>query len=541
MTMNTCSIIRLFAVLWLLYSLNATASPTGPEIAQLINNRYQSTASTCAASKPAWQCNGVLVLANPRAAGQPFWAHNSDATALGAEGASYLRRDLGIRQLPVHHGVIFSDLFSAVGDGKTLSVLCAYPFTQPIDATRSNYGCAPASTFHPNLVDASSCSAIGVTDSDAWLTHFQQTGNQPTAQCSLSANDPRQFNASLKAHEGLDSEWSATANRLQVANWDSASPTSVPVQALYYDINQTGTLISAQHDQRDYFNATGDWLPILRMDLNDGSGNVFGFNLQDQLYTGYQIASAMNRRYSDTRSECANGLSAYFCGGILIRATQATSSFHAWDPSPNSVGRNGVSFSYLRADVGTTKTLGAAGFTMKESSAPALHPITLRCAYPANAGTSSIPDSCRASCDQEGVTTVAAWQSKYGASPSNSCAFTATSAQFQLSIQVRTVLSASDRASWNEIIIAAWPQGIPDQIPLEALFYASTATRPQAQFIQHDFFTQTARFLPVVRMTLGAADGTVFSYLPEDQLAEGAPGRRSLDPYSDEAASTTSD
>ncbi|MFK3795441.1 MULTISPECIES: hypothetical protein [unclassified Pseudomonas] len=61
MTVDTCSIIRLFAVVWLLDSLNATASPTGPEIAQLINNRYPSTASTSAASKPAWQCNGVLI------------------------------------------------------------------------------------------------------------------------------------------------------------------------------------------------------------------------------------------------------------------------------------------------------------------------------------------------------------------------------------------------------------------------------------------------------------------------------------------------
>lgn len=534
MTMNTLSAFTLL-LMGLFQCLNALAAPTGPEIAQLINNRYQSTASTCAASKPAWQCNGVLVQAKTRTTGQTFWQHDSDATALGAEGFSYLRRDLGIRQLPVHYGVIFSDLFTAVGDGKTLDVLCSYPFTQELNANRSASGCGLPAALQSTLADASSCSAIGVTDSSTWLAHFQQSENQPAAQCSLSAEDARQFDASLKAHEAMGSEWSATVNRLQVANWDSTTPASIPVQALFYDINQTGTLSNAQQDQRDYFKATGDWLPVLRMDLNDSSGKVFGFNLQDQLYVGYQVADHMNQRFANDAPACPDGSAAYNCNGVLFRSNLATTQFHAWDPSPGSIANNGVSFSYARKDVSILSVVFSRpyGFTFRELAAPTIHHPELRCAYPYDAGTSGSPDPCTflGECVALDIHTVADWKAKYNSNPGRGCAFANTPEQFQLSIDVRHEYPT--RTDWNEMMMAAW-QGVPaTDLPLEALFYLHNSTGlPQAQFIQHDYFTQTERFLPVVRMTLNATDGRVFGYLPEDQLAVGAPGTRSLDCYS---------
>lgn len=505
--------IKRMALLVLLCAPHAQAAITGPETTQLLNNRYQSTTTTCAASKPAWYCNGVLVKTRMPVAGQTFWQHDDNATALGAEGLVYLRKDLGISQLTQANGVIFSDLFTAIGEGKTLDVLCAYPFTQELDASRSDYGCALMTSA--TTADVSSCAALGVTDSPTWLAHFQQSGNQPAQQCSLSSLLPQQFDASLKAHRGLGSEWSARANRLQVRNWDASIPQRVPVQALFYDINQVGTLTAAQKDQRDYFNATGQWLPVLRMNLNDSDGQVFGFNGQDQLYVGYSVAARMNARYTDTRPECSNQQAAYFCDGVLIRGAAATAGFHAWNPSPNSVGRNGVSFSYIRADTGITGLAAAQGFTMKELFSPAVHPLTLRCSYPVNAGTSGIPNSCRISCEQQNIVTVQAWRNAYGASPGSSCAFTASASQFQLSIEVRTVLSASARAAWNEPIIAAWPQDIPTQIPLESLFYTTTASLAAAQFIQHDYFNVTGRFLPIMKLTLTQIPA--FSYNPADQ------------------------
>ncbi|HEY0287843.1 MAG TPA: hypothetical protein VGC62_12665 [Pseudomonas sp.] len=492
------------------------------QTAELLNQRYLNTPSRCAASQPAWHCSGVLVQAIVRPAGQMFWQHDADATRLGAQGLAYLRRDLSIGQLPQPHGVIFHDRYTAIADGKSLEAVCAYPLAQPPAPGRADYGCALPAKSYARSADVSSCQAIGVTDAATWLVHFQQQGNQPAAQCSLSSLDALQFAASLQAHEQLGGEWATSTNQLQVRNWDPTAPLAAPVQGLFYNINQTGALVQAQQDQRDYFNATNQWLPVLRMDLRDDTGKVFGFNLQDQLYTGYEVASDLNTRFANTSTVCGDK-PAYFCNGVMIRAAEAAAAFHAWNPSANSIGRNGVSFSVIRSDVGTSKLAATHGFIAKASSAPAAHPLTLRCIYPANAGTSNIPDSCRASCEQEGIVTVEGWKARYASTPKNSCAFAVNAAQFELSVQVRTTLSVAERAKWNELIIAAWPQDIPKELPLEAFFYTSVDSRPHAQFIQRDYFAVTGAFLPVIKVVL--TDAQPFSFDPADQLSTGTPGK----------------
>ncbi|MGY1889481.1 hypothetical protein [Pseudomonas sp. SDT291_1_S447] len=492
---------------------------TGPETAQLLNRRYQNTTAECAGAKPAYFCSGVLVRGSDPAL--EFWKHGEVARKLGAEGFVYLRGDLDTQRLALANGMVFSDSFTAIGNGLSLEVLCAYPFAFPSTATRANFGCAALSATQ-HLQDVSSCADVGVSDAPAWLAHFQQQGQLPEKQCSLSSLDPAQFKASLLAHQGIDDSWSARPNKVQIKNWDPDAPGLLPVQGLYYDVTQPGALLGAQKDQRDYFIATGEWLPILRMNLSEPPDAVFGFNLQDQLYIGYRIAANMNARFADTASGCLREKPGFHCNGVLVRGADASAGFHAWNPSPNSIGRNGVSFSYVRKDVGTTKLAGTQGFTFKEAFAPTGHAVTWRCAYPANAGTNSIPDSCRASCQSQGITTVAAWQARYASNPSASCAFDMSLASFQLSIDVRAGLSAAARLNWNEVIIAVWPQNIPALVPLEAFFYVSGSSPglANAQFIQRDYFTQTHAFLPVIRLNLASADGRPFVFEVGDQTVQ---------------------
>jgi putative hemolysin len=298
------------------------------------------------------------------------------------------------------------------------------------------------------------------------------------------------------------------SGEVQVRNWNEQAPQSIPVEGVFYDRGWPASLFAAQRDQRDYFQATGAWLPILRLDLNDAGQRVFGFNQQDQLYFGYQVASRLNARFRDTAIACRDGRAAFYCNGVLIRGTAASPQFHAWNPSPNSVGRNGVSFSWARVDVGMVQIAGNQGLIFKESAAPTPYNATLRCIYPTNAGTSGIPNSCRTYCDALGVTTVAAYRAQGG-----TCAFNVTPAQVQLSIDVR-----NRNPAWNEIIIAAWAQNIPKQLPLEAIFVvAGTAGLKDAQFIQRDFYQQAGRTVPIVRVALNAPDANAFVYEPFDQ------------------------
>ncbi|MFD2644638.1 hypothetical protein [Pseudomonas japonica] len=299
---------------------------------------------------------------------------------------------------------------------------------------------------------------------------------------------------------------------LLVLNWAALPPTLLPVQALYY--RSMAGLKLALRNQLDWFEATGDWLPVLRFDAAGSPGQQFGFELRDQLYYGYQVADRINRRFADTASTCPGGRSALYCNGVIIRGTGFGAAFHSWNPSPNSVSRDGVSFTLVRSDVGTTGVVGTEGLIFHELGRPAAHSVRFRCAYPANAGTSTIPNSCRASCKSENITTVAAWRAKYNSGPGGSCTFLDTPAEIQLNTDVRVGQSWAN--GHNELIIGAWPQDIPSQLPIEAFFWEGGSGLNGARYIQNDFLQETVRFMPIVRVDLSAA-GAKFVYVPADQ------------------------
>jgi hypothetical protein len=499
------------------------ATANGPETAQLLNNRYRASATRCAIDKPAWQCTGVLLRTRSGNTGGRFWEHDPAAEARGSARLLFLRADLGGSTLPSSHGAIVADLFSAASQGKSYDALCSHPLPTDDNPARPDLGCAPVTATPASNADHGSCAALGVTDADSWLAYFRQQGEKPAAQCAFNADDMAQFRATLQAHALLGKP-GEKAVELLVRNWDAQAPTRLAIEALVYDSRTQGGLRAAQQDQRDWFEATGEWLPVLRIDPDQPAGQAFGFNLQDQLYVGYQLAQQLNKRFADTAAACNDGSAAFNCNGILLRNNLATTAFPAWNPSPASHKNNGVSFSYVRADINLLQIRGNYAFTFRELAAPTAHRPMLRCAYPYNAGTSNSTNPCtfRGECEALGINTVEAWRAKYASNPGTSCAFSNSAKQFQLSIDVRGQLP--NRSDHNEIMMAAWPDDIPTQIPLESVLYASGSNAlPQAQFIQHDYYTRTERFLPLLRMDLKSPQP--FTYVPADQLAAGSPAQ----------------
>ena len=501
---------------------------TGPEVAQLLNRSFQYNTRVCPGDKPAFFCSGVLARGSPSEG--EFWKHDAVSSQLGAESFVYLRSDLSTRTLDATHGVLFSDGFTAIGQGKDLELLCAYPFKLPLQATHPEFGCGWKVPTAAAMTDPSSCASLGVNDSASWIEHFRQHDWQPAAQCSFSSQEPQTFEASLIAHQGINAAWSARPTQVQIRNWEASAPLQMPILGLFYDVTHEGALAGAQKDQRDYFKATGDWLPILRLALDLAPDKVFGFNQQDQLYVGYQVAAQLNARYMNTSKTCSGGKTAFHCNGVLIRGTKASTSYHMWNASPGSVINNGVSFTYLRKDANLKKPVYQQGFIVRESFAPAATPLRVMCAYPFDGATARpVEDTCRVRgqmCDERGVTSVESWAALYAAQPRTSCAFNIDPEQFQLNIDVRPSVPNGD--GWNEVMIQTWPQDIPLQIPLEAFYYSlkghyTSKGLLQAQFGQHDYFQTTGRFLPIVKVDMEASDTNVFSYNPDDQIAPGEP------------------
>lgn len=409
---------------------------SGPQTAQLLNQRLAATPQRCVGDKPVHHCSGVLLLPTDQTHPRPFWNHGAEAGERGSERFRFLRADLDGAAPPGAVGYVLYDGFSALGLGKPYEV----------------------------------------------------------------ENDG----------EVVDGE-------LRVRNWPQDSPQQLAVQALYYDIDQPDSLLLAQRGQRDYFDATGDWLPLVRFTAQGG----FGFSQKEQLYNGYQVADRLNVRFARTGTTCTGGQAAYFCNGVLLRTTDV-GDFHAWNPSPASINGNGVSFHYFRADLHTA-IYKPQGFVMREQSYPVPEPLTLRCAFPFDAHTGGQADICtfRPSCASLNIHTPQAWAAAYASKPISSCYFDNSADDFQLSIEVRNANKSVDPYGWNEVILAAWRPNAGRDLPLEAFVFMPNHDGGNgldgARVFQEDYVLTDQRYIPVLEVHPDATDGRVFTYNPQDQ------------------------
>lgn len=306
------------------------------------------------------------------------------------------------------------------------------------------------------------------------------------------------------------------------------APEQLAVQGLFYDTRQAGGLPQAQRSQVDYFKATGAWLPVLRLQRDDPQGLVFGFNQQDQVSEGYRVALRLNARYAATQMACSNGEPAFDCNGVLLRST-GLGDFHAWNPSPYSVGAGGVSYSYLRRDMSITVVVWPQGYLIRELAAPAVYSMSVGCFFPADGATvySGTTSACnfRGWCEQRNppVDSVAGWKANFGGNFYSSCAFRPERKYVQLMVDVRR--NNPGLSGWNEIMVNTWPQNIAHKLPLEAFFYSlNSHYKPSGigglaggQGFQRDYFQQTGRTLALITLDVLASNGEPFSFDPNAQ------------------------
>ncbi|VVE80060.1 hypothetical protein [Pandoraea sputorum] len=309
------------------------------------------------------------------------------------------------------------------------------------------------------------------------------------------------------------------ADDVGVSLWSVSNPSALAVQAIYYDVANGGQLSQALRYQKQYYDATGQWIPVLKATIGAGTATAFGFDERDQLDWGFAVIRDLEARHADTRMTCPGNTPGYNCAGVLIRIT-GCGPFHSWNPTQNSIDRNGVSFSFARVDMLMNLThSGGPGVIMRELQAPTQYPLTWRCAFPVNAGTNSRPSSCGTAnqdlrlCDARGITTAALWRTAHGAAPAAGCGLSPSVEQFAVLKELRQTYNNAH----NEVVIAAWPQNIPEQLPIEAWFYPTPDARPGAQYIQQDYMEMTGHFMPVLQVVLTNPAGTIYSYHVEDQ------------------------
>lgn len=265
--------------------------------------------------------------------------------------------------------------------------------------------------------------------------------------------------------------------------------------------------------------------------------------------SGSSVASLLNASFKDTAKGCdSNKLPAFLCTGVMLRGTQYSSSYHAWDPSPSSQSSGGVSFSYLRADSQYNKL--AYGYVngfifYPYFSAPdgKYTDIDVMCSYPIDAGTENRTNKgCGASntypsqsgaCQAQGITTAEQWYSHYQQGNGNhsyQCGFTTaddsqydTADSFYQSILSMAKIYQQSFNEQNELRLATWAQGMQNTLPIEAFFYlkGNSYGLSSAQNDQRDFSASTSKklWVPVIELTLPQSSGqkATFTYRDSDQ------------------------
>jgi len=258
---------------------------------------------------------------------------------------------------------------------------------------------------------------------------------------------------------------------------------------------------------------------------------------------GVAVANALNGQYTNTNNVCPGNKAAYFCNGVLIRVVDASPAFHAWNPSPGAVTLGGVSFSYMRADLGMSRLQEGRNHGLILKPAQAFtenngYLLQLLCSFAYDAGTAkrytsgcgdspSFPQTSRP-CAAQNITTVAAWRAHLQVYPAtgenrylHQCGFGADQTGFALSLAARDNPGA-EHIRWrqNEVVIKTWPQNT-STLPIMAFFYLDAsngnAGLEQAKFIQRDFYITTGRRIPVIRLAPNMPANSLFSYRASDQ------------------------
>jgi len=526
-------------------SASSTAAPfaSGAEIAQELTARYLNTPANCGtATTPSFLCSGIIYRGTSHSTSYDSWNPSPDSQRSGGVSFSYLRKDANATRIIGGNkkGFIFYPVLKMPTDKVKAAILCAYVLEANTNA-RKDSGCGEYS----NLAASAPCETQGISTAALWLAHYQANGSP--SQCgfgvrsALNAVAVTGFNAMLAAH-ALTIDQSFTKNiELRLATWPQDTAKTVPIQAFFY-VN--GGLADVQYDQRQFFYKSGIYVPIIFITLPATAAGTatFEYKESDQAW-GQGVAEDLQRRYNDTRRDCGDGTKpAFLCSGILLRATRATEDYHFWDPVPGSTG---IGFSYMRSDSKFKRLYkNGAGFILYPNlEAPAgRFSVSVLCSFPLDGATgfrgqpgcaesTSYPIESKP-CNTQGITTAEQWYAHYLTSPMVQpavypyiCGFDVSDAMggaaagaFYESIRAMGMLGNEFFISYNELVLASWPQNIPLELPIQAVFYTAPYLE-SARFFQQDFMTTTHLFIPIIKITLpqSPADDPRFEYNVSDQ------------------------
>lgn len=525
----------------------------GYSVVSDITNSYNYTAGSCGANATgaAYECSGVLLHGTPSTTAQRFWLPTTDETSLGGISFMFLRTDYNFStvQNSYDKGYIIYPMQSAPVSADSITLSCAFPL-QGNTAQRNAYGCGEHISY-PNV--SRPCQDQQITTAQQWYTHYSAVTGitaRESHQCGFKLNSANDFMQVIQSAALAGTEASQTYNELMTPVWSSnKDPLRLPLQALFYTVS--AALPYVQQDQRDYYVATGAFIPIIHLTLPANVGNkaVFSYADSDQVVT--DVAAVLTAQYNDTRKYCYSAsLPAYLCSSVIFRATNPTKD-EPWKPDDKNISSGGTSFSFLRKDakynnLAFERINGYIIYPRNDRLAGQLS-IDILCAYPIDGATDNRNDGgCGTSryatinseeCQLQNIFTAEGWLSHYqagGNSHTNQCGFIVSENSaykkdydvadaFYQTIRAMSLIASESFYEQNEMRLQTWGTDSTtlSHLPIQAFFYLNaTNGLANAQKDQRNYDQTYGIAVPIVKITLpsSTSDAAEFTYNTSDQV-----------------------
>jgi len=252
---------------------------------------------------------------------------------------------------------------------------------------------------------------------------------------------------------------------------------------------------------------------------------------------GQQVAERLNARFLDTRDVCDEGRPAYYCDGLMLRSI-GDGDFFPWNPSERADRLGMVSFSWLRRGTRVTSLHGSSGivFLPQQEAIDQGYAMRYLCVYAYDAWTASegrpdqgcgiqpgamTAEADLSSCQGQHASTIESWYAFTAklSHPKFQCSLSTHDAeQFAVAYKVRDQRPVNMPNTHNEVLLEAWPQNIPRQLPMEAFFYTNNNGRVAAMNFQRKYKQATNAWLPVIKLDLSKLPSPApLSYSTTDQ------------------------
>ncbi|MHB9652719.1 hypothetical protein ACX92S_13745 (plasmid) [Enterococcus faecalis] len=263
------------------------------EFANLLTSQYNDTRSNCSYGKAVYECSGILMRGLYFQGGDYYvpWSVSPKAQQRGnVLSFTYLRKDVGFQRFPFRYtvGFIPYPLEKIRQNGSKripLKPLCYFP-TDGYTDYRDEFGCGKTKEvvlrdrfYVANTRYSRRCQDIGVRTFDRWVFHYGNSHKNLfyQEQCGLDLRNDKYASGNtmigiqatryiqnvtntFRHPEIVTSGWPTEEEGLDVKK--------VPFMAFFYiDNSGVQSLQVARKMQKDYFDKTGLFVPVVRVRL----------------------------------------------------------------------------------------------------------------------------------------------------------------------------------------------------------------------------------------------------------------------------------